>query len=513
MKIPIMKNPRFLKLRCHLLTLFCALFPVLLVPCTGAANYKLPDSGQTTCYQLVDPYDEIPCDGTGQDGEYSINPMSFKDNGNGTVTDNNTGLMWQKEDDNQKYNWYEASGTYDATYNNTSLDVCGSLNLGEHTDWRLPTKTELIGLVDYGVPSPEPVIQTLFFPNTELSGYWTATNVPSYPNIAWAVFFNEGSSLYKNASDAYYVRCVRGGQKSQVLVDNGDDTVTDGRTGLVWQKDGQDSIQTWDYAIAHCKQLPLGGYSDWRLPNVRELESLVDAAKSSPAIDTDFFPNTPNSYYWSSSTYVSYPQTAWSVDFGYGKVIRGIKGSHYNVRCVRGGVGGSLAILSLAISGNGSGTISGTGVRSGDNISFSTTTTTTELLDLDSTVKLVAIPDTNKIFTGWSEACGGTSDCSLVMDANKQVTATFIDGDAFKVKVNGSYYSKIMDAYKAASADQSILAWDSEFSETFIFNEDKAVNLAGGYNTDYSSNNGYTILNGVVTIVSGSLTVENLVIK
>lgn len=53
----------------------------------------LPDTGQTKCYQGVIPYAEIPCAGTGQDGAYNINPMSFTDNGNDTVADNNTGLM------------------------------------------------------------------------------------------------------------------------------------------------------------------------------------------------------------------------------------------------------------------------------------------------------------------------------------------------------------------------------------------------------------------------------------
>jgi hypothetical protein len=58
--------------------------------------FKLPDSGQTKCYQSVSPFDEIDCAGTGQDGAYSYNPLSYTDNGDGTVTDNNTGLIWQK---------------------------------------------------------------------------------------------------------------------------------------------------------------------------------------------------------------------------------------------------------------------------------------------------------------------------------------------------------------------------------------------------------------------------------
>ena len=66
----------------------------------------------------------------------------------------------------QTYNWYQACGTYDATYNPTSQNVCGSLNLGGYSDWRLPTKKELMSIVDYSIPYPGPTINTTYFPNT-----------------------------------------------------------------------------------------------------------------------------------------------------------------------------------------------------------------------------------------------------------------------------------------------------------------------------------------------------------
>jgi hypothetical protein len=72
---------------------FLSLLILSLIASTTFA-FNLPDTGQTKCYRDVDTYDEIPCAGTGQDGDYNINPMSFTDNGNGTVTDNNTGLIW-----------------------------------------------------------------------------------------------------------------------------------------------------------------------------------------------------------------------------------------------------------------------------------------------------------------------------------------------------------------------------------------------------------------------------------
>jgi hypothetical protein len=198
------------------LTLLTSLFTL-----QTAYAFKLPDSGQTKCYQAVLPYSEIPCTGTGQDGDYNINPMSFTDNGNGTVTDNNTGLVWQKCSVGQNndascsgtaatYNWYQASGTTNASYNAATLNICGSLALAGG-GWRLPSKKELINIVDYSVPYPGAAIQQTKFPNTVVSVYWSSTTYANYPVSAWGGFSTGGVSFY-NKSNNYYIRCVRGGQ-------------------------------------------------------------------------------------------------------------------------------------------------------------------------------------------------------------------------------------------------------------------------------------------------------------
>jgi len=109
------------------------------------------------------------------------------------------------------------------------------------------------------------------------------------------------------------------------FVDNGNGTVSDTVTGLMWQKgDSQNDAggRTWEEALNYCESLtlPSGGYSDWRLPNVRELETLVDWDRYAPAINTTYFPDCRSSYYWSSSTYAYYPGYAWTVDFYNGYV-------------------------------------------------------------------------------------------------------------------------------------------------------------------------------------------------
>ncbi|MBI4654572.1 MAG: DUF1566 domain-containing protein [Nitrospirae bacterium] len=111
------------------------------------------------------------------------------------------------------YNWYQASGTYDATYNPSLQNVCSSLAVGGHSDWRLPTKKELMSIVDYSISYPGPTINTTYFPNTKSFYYWSSTTYAGDPSYAWSVGFGEGGVYDGYAKDYYnYVRCVRGGQ-------------------------------------------------------------------------------------------------------------------------------------------------------------------------------------------------------------------------------------------------------------------------------------------------------------
>ncbi|MEI6263444.1 MAG: PEGA domain-containing protein, partial [Deltaproteobacteria bacterium] len=130
--------------------------------------------------------------------------------------------------------------------------------------------------------------------------------------------------------------------------------VLDSETNLIWEvkqnKDGvkdydnpndADNTYTWDESnqkfINALNAAHLGGFSDWRLPSLREIKTLVVFSRRSPAIDTDYFPNTQSSFYWSSTTYADSTSYAWGVyfkgvdDHGYGK------GDSYYVRAVREG--------------------------------------------------------------------------------------------------------------------------------------------------------------------------------
>ena len=118
--------------------------------------------------------------------------------------------------------------------------------------------------------------------------------------------------------------------------DNTKLVVNDTKTGLMWQDDAVGSTMTWANAITTCENLTLGGYSDWRLPNIRELKSIVDKTRANPAISPNFTAIASN-YYWSSTTNASVPSFAWFVYFGNGDVVWDDKTYSNYVRCVRAG--------------------------------------------------------------------------------------------------------------------------------------------------------------------------------
>ncbi|MBF0349485.1 MAG: DUF1566 domain-containing protein [SAR324 cluster bacterium] len=228
------------------------------------------------------------------------------------------GLVWQT-DDGGALTW------------NDAVSYCDSLSASGQTDWRLPTPEELLTLVDYGKYNP-----ATSFPNMKSSFYWSSSS-PAYDSgRAWTVYFSYGNLNSSSKSVTYYVRCVRGGGESVLrrfdYLERGQ-TVVDRQTGLEWQKaDGGE--KTWNAAVSYCEGLRLGGYEDWRLPAVKELEFLLDRKRFKPATS---FPNMKSSNYWSSTSSAGHSSYAWDVSFLDGSVVSVNKYDTSYVRCVRGG--------------------------------------------------------------------------------------------------------------------------------------------------------------------------------
>ena len=332
----------------------------------------VPDTGQTKCYDVAGNVITCPLPGEdlyGQDANYSIIPMSYSkldSIGNALpdsatswfmVRDNVSGLIWEMKtnkdgkkdysnphDADNTYSWYDSNPATNGGFSGTPVDstdtedfikALNDAHYGGYSDWRLPTVKELGDVVKYTKQGL--YIDTEYFPETQNHFYWSSTTNADLTTSAWCANFVQGKGYdnYKNVS-SIYVRAVRGEQSQSAYVDNGDGTVTDTSTSLMWQK--ATSYTYWEQALSYCENLSLAGYNDWRLPTIKELQSLVDYSRVHPAINTTFFPDTISSVYWSSTSSEDYPYSAWEIDFSGGYVwITQKDHIAFYVRAVRGG--------------------------------------------------------------------------------------------------------------------------------------------------------------------------------
>jgi hypothetical protein len=283
--------------------------------------YIIPDTGQTLFYNNTDIISSTE-DGEpfyGQDAQYSDSPQpDYQDNGDGTVTDLNTGLMWQKD-----------PGSFKKTYDEALEDV-ESLDLAGYTDWRMPSIKELYSLIDFNGRDPSgyegsdtsgliPFINTNYFnfqygdpDNGERiidaqyasSNLYVSSTMNDGGRTAFGVNFADGrikgyGLTIFGQDKTFFVIYVRGPEKygANTYEDNNDGTITDLSTGLMWQKDDSGYGMTWEDALDYAEELELAYYQDWRLPNAKELQNILDYTRSpdttgSPAIDPVFTTTT-----------------------------------------------------------------------------------------------------------------------------------------------------------------------------------------------------------------------------
>ncbi|UMB54830.1 DUF1566 domain-containing protein [Lutibacter sp. A64] len=298
-------------------------------------TYPIVDTGVKSYYSDLETISEpsIDDDFYGQDANYNGNQPSYTDNKNGTVTDNVTGLMWQK-DMGLKMTLEEA------------LLKAENSNLGGYSDWRIPNIKELYSLILFtgkvkGTVAIDMFIDTDYFiqplgdttnGEREIDAQtWSSTEyvgrTMNNNETIFGVNFIDGrikgypkyNPRTKNENKMYF-RMVRGntayGQNN--FIDNGDGTVSDYATGLMWQKVDDGVGKNWEEALTYSNNLKLGSYTDWRLPNAKELQSIVDYSRApqttnSPAIHSIFETteiSDPNGktgqypYFWTSTTHL-----------------------------------------------------------------------------------------------------------------------------------------------------------------------------------------------------------------
>ena len=308
-----------------LLFIFCAfcINGILNAQTVQKTMSNLPDTGQTTSYTAT----------FGEDNDYNINVPSFTNNGNGTITDNVTGLMWQQGDSGE------------LTIENGIL-YCDNLVLGGFSDWRLPNKEESMSILN--LDRNNPALNTTYFPNTTAGYWWTSTVQYNNANAIWVTNAGGGTgpklkteTISAGGTLKYHARAVRSSTTPTTITnftDNNDGTITDNVTGLMWQKSPATTTYTWEQALAFAENLTASTYADWRLPNIKELVSLNNETTNAPSINTTFFPTVASTRYWSSTTQFAPGSTsAWFNDFqNSGITSYDLKTVSYPIICVRG---------------------------------------------------------------------------------------------------------------------------------------------------------------------------------
>jgi hypothetical protein len=253
------------------------------------AGDKWPDSATATCAGTTGAI-ACPTSGEalyGQDGTYRVAVPSYTVTAD-TVADSVTSLIWQRASNTAKTQALAAA-------------ECDALALGGQTDWRLPTRLELASLLDHGRTTGGALPAAFGLPSTG-GAYWTSSTTARIAGAFFVVNLNFGLVSAAVATNTLISRCVRGDAFAGAKQAN-TDTVVDAMTGLEWARSALvDTEVTWAAALAYCEALVHAGHSDWRLPNIKELATIVDEADATaPAIDQTLFGTSAATFYWSSS--------------------------------------------------------------------------------------------------------------------------------------------------------------------------------------------------------------------
>ena len=317
-------------------------------------------------------FTRINADGTTYNGSgnYSSEPWAC-------VRDDRTGLMWEVKtndggihDATNFYRWggltakdrndIDREGDYYDDWNNLIIST-NENNFCGYSDWRVPDIPQFMSLVNFGngfAPFSFKIEQD-YFPNATGDFYWTSSPYRGAHSefYAWAFQLAFGNNKNLQRYQASALRLVRVMDPFTESVEqtpderyelHDDGTVTDIETGLMWAQcvagltgsfcnSGAAEKMDWALALEHAQTSELAGYNDWRLPNIKELFSLVDFNRVEPAINLNIFPATTVEYTWSSSPMIDFEQDAWFVNFKSGlNWFKGRSSSHV-VRMVRAG--------------------------------------------------------------------------------------------------------------------------------------------------------------------------------
>ncbi|MDQ8182932.1 DUF1566 domain-containing protein [Pelagicoccus sp. SDUM812005] len=320
---------------------------------SDGVEYPIVDTGQVRAFderseiEFPEPGDRF----FGQDAHYAGNQPGYQDNGDGTVSDLVTGLMWT-QDPGEKLSLAQARKKAD------------KLTTGGHDDWRLPSIKELYSLILFSGRDVDPnskasgdltpfidpifnfqygdtrkgerIIDAQYVSNTEYVG----TTMGGSQTVFGVNFADGRIKGYpiesRRGTTQFFALYVRGNPNygTNRFQDNGDGTITDHATGLTWMKQDSQTGLDWPSALEYAENLELAGHTDWRLPNAKELQSILDYSRSpdatqSAAIDP-IFENTEIvneggekdfAHYWTSTTHANYRNASAAVYLNFGRSL------------------------------------------------------------------------------------------------------------------------------------------------------------------------------------------------
>ena len=313
-------------------------------------SYTIVDTNQTSYYGNTTTISTPASNASfyGQDAGYQGKQPSYVDNGNSTVTDLNTGLTWMKSTTSQEMTWAQA-----VSYASTAV-------IGGYSDWRLPTIKELYSLIEFSgytgtsASTSSPYLDTRYFNFSygdtsagervidaqEWSSTRYVSTTMSGDPTAFGVNFADGRIKgypisIGSTTQTMDVRLVRGNTSygQNAYVDNGNGTITDNATGLMWLQADSGSAMSWQDALAYAEASTASGYSDWRLPNAKELQSIVDYTRSpdttgTAAIDPLFKATNIGTssapeygFYWTGTSHVENGSGDYAVYVAFGRAL------------------------------------------------------------------------------------------------------------------------------------------------------------------------------------------------
>ncbi|MEA3456018.1 MAG: DUF1566 domain-containing protein [Campylobacterota bacterium] len=241
----------------------------------------------------------------------------------GVIRDKELGVLWEKNSPLKTMKWQEG------------LTYCESLNLGGSQSWRLPSYDELISIVDYENNTSSIATDEIFWDNMSRNYYWSGDAVSNKEKRSWAVAMVQGNSHYYHQGFSINVKCVTGKSENSPYMRDRSRL----KAKLEWQDTPSNETLTLSQpdAIKHCEKLTLNNKDDWRLPSLKELQTLSERDNFRPATPKSIKYSAPEKYWTSTGKSRSeVPGHAFLVYFDYGDTGTWFGGKKLHFRCVRG---------------------------------------------------------------------------------------------------------------------------------------------------------------------------------